>query len=116
MRPGDPRSQAEIDADIAQLRAELISVINPDLAYRLRGMARVLNSSPAAVFNRLLYDVQPLLALADAALAFTAHPTEETVTALTAAADEMRTVHHHEGHPEVAGVRAVQALGTLHGA
>lgn len=116
MQPDDTRTQAEIDADIAQLRDQLISVINPDLAYRLRGMAVVLDSSPAAVFNRLLTDVRPLLDLADAALAFTAHPTEETVTALTAAAEQMRVVHHYNGQPEITGIRAVQALGTLHGA
>jgi hypothetical protein len=116
MEPDDTRTQAEIDADIAQLRAELISVINPRQAYWLRGIAFTLNTQPSAVFNGLLNDVQPLLELADAALAFTAHPDPNTVSALTAAADAMRASWTENGQPRIAGIAAVEALGKLHDA
>lgn len=115
VEPDDTRTQAEIDADIAQLRVELTSVINPALAYRLRGIAALTGSSPSGVFNRLLYDVGPLLELADAALAFTAHPDEHTVAALTAAADKMRAVRITDTGPSDLGITAVEALGKLHG-
>lgn len=115
MTPDDPRTQAEIDADVQQLRDQLISVINQRLAHRLRGMAFLAETTPAAIFDKLLYDAFPLLDVADAALAFTDHPTDATTHALVDACDRLRQEIRVDGHPEYVGIRAAQAVRALNG-
>lgn len=88
--PEDTRTPAEIDADIAQLRNELISTINPQIAYRIRGIAHLAGATPAGAFNLLLTELQPILDVTMAAMDFTDRPNPTTVRELTDAVEALR--------------------------
>ena len=83
--------QAAIDADMEQLRAQLVSVFNPPIAHRLRGIANLAGVTPAAVLNQLLTEAGPILDVALAALLFTDEPNQKYVRLLTEAVEQLRS-------------------------
>ena len=94
--PPTPEEQAAADADLAALRDLLASALTPNTAYRIRGIAAMLEINPAALLNQLLTESQPALAVVEAAVAHVIRPGGDTVRRLILAVAQL----HNLGGPK----------------